>query len=329
MAIAVKGSMLTFGSWQGLFDVLPQKLKERRDSLNSAPVISRKRPPPGGEPGPLQARQTMPNITTPISVKESSGTPSRTRTLPSGFLAKLAKRNSMPDPHALSTLSEGAAPAQTAQLLGYPSPAVASPGSGSFDFTPQLGNVQIPDLKSVMFPSDNPFAYPNQPISTLESADGTYSYPEHTMTPNDNSMFGTPSSSHVPLAPIPPSHLGFDFAFQQPQASTETNRGTVQGFAGNGAHFSAPLSDILMHNAIGTDDLHLGGMGGFSESMNISDMPGAGDGQHEECWNQGEKGAAGLRNGATHGVYPPLEGYFNTDNWTQWGEQHFTHQEQQ
>lgn len=28
---------------------------------------------------------------------------------------------------------------------------------------------QLPDLKSVMFPGDNPFAYPKQPISTLDT----------------------------------------------------------------------------------------------------------------------------------------------------------------
>ena len=28
---------------------------------------------------------------------------------------------------------------------------------------------QLPDLKNLMFPGDNPFAYPNQPISTLDT----------------------------------------------------------------------------------------------------------------------------------------------------------------
>lgn len=40
----------------------------------------------------------------------------------------------------------------------------------TLDFgTPALVNGHLPDLKSVMFPGDNPFAYPNQPMSTLDT----------------------------------------------------------------------------------------------------------------------------------------------------------------
>ncbi|EXJ81245.1 hypothetical protein A1O3_07535 [Capronia epimyces CBS 606.96] len=309
-------------SLNGLFEVLPEKLKERRSSLNSASTTSRKRPPPGSEPGSLQARQTASNITTPASLREGSATPSRARTLPSDFLAKLAKRNSMPDPHALSNLSDNGTSVQTPQVMGYQSPTVASPLSGSFDFTPQMGYAQIPDLKNVMFPSDNPFAYPNQPISTLESADGSYSYQDHAITPTDGSMFGTPSNSHVPLGPIPPSHLGFEFSF--PQAPNEAAN-LSHDFGGNGGHFSAPLTDILMHNAIG-DHLHLGGLGDFSETVNVADIPGAS--HHEEYWSQVDKRPGELGNGLAPGVHPNLEGYLNPESWTQWGDQQYNHQQQ-
>lgn len=42
------------------------------------------------------------------------------------------------------------------------------------DFSPQqvTGSRNFPDLSTMMFPSDDPFAYPNQPMSTLESLDG-------------------------------------------------------------------------------------------------------------------------------------------------------------
>ncbi|KAG9789852.1 hypothetical protein KCU88_g1486, partial [Aureobasidium melanogenum] len=331
-------------SLNGLFDVLPEKLKERRNSLNSnSSTASRKRPPPGSEPGPLQARQTVPNITTPVNTRESSITPSRARTLPSDFLAKLAKRNSMPDPRALSNLSEAASSGQTPQMMGYPSPAVASPMSGIFDFqTPQLGNAQIPDLKNVMFPSDNPFAYPNQPISTLESADGSYSFPDHSsMTPGDNAMYSTPPTSTAQVAmgpgPQPAAHLGFDFGFQQQQQQHQqqptpsASGGDIMAhdFMGASGHFNVPLTDIIMQNAIGGSNLHLGGMGDFSTpAMDIPDLA-AGSQHHDEYWNDMDKGMRHANGMATPGIHGSLEGFLDSDGWAQWGgEQHYGDQAQ-
>ncbi|KAL8772958.1 MAG: hypothetical protein Q9209_001978 [Squamulea sp. 1 TL-2023] len=44
------------------------------------------------------------------------------------------------------------------------------------DFSPQqvVGGGDFPDLSTMMFPSNDPFAYPNQPMSTLESLHGGY-----------------------------------------------------------------------------------------------------------------------------------------------------------
>ena len=48
--------------------------------------------------------------------------------------------------------------------------AIATPASSSTS-SPQryMGNPNLPDLNAVMFPSENPFAYGNQPSSMLES----------------------------------------------------------------------------------------------------------------------------------------------------------------
>ncbi len=42
----------------------------------------------------------------------------------------------------------------------------------NFPAPPAVGRGDFPDLSTMMFPSDDPFAYPNQPMSTLESLHG-------------------------------------------------------------------------------------------------------------------------------------------------------------
>jgi hypothetical protein len=55
-------------------------------------------------------------------------------------------------------------------------------------FNQSMGNAGFPDLSSMMFPSGDPFAYPNQPISTLE--DGQFKQePGQFGFPGGNNMF--------------------------------------------------------------------------------------------------------------------------------------------
>lgn len=70
-----------------------------------------------------------------------------------------------------------------------------SPQQATFG-TP-VQNPNIPDLKAVMFPSDNPFAYGNQPISTLE---GTQSEMDSQSPFNSGDTFmtsGPPMNTNV------------------------------------------------------------------------------------------------------------------------------------
>ena len=75
------------------------------------------------------------------------------------------------------------------------SPLQSSPQQMNFD--PQLNNAHLPDLTAMMFPSADPFAYPNQPMSALE--DGPFKQDPNGMSfPGSNNMFypnGTSSSS--------------------------------------------------------------------------------------------------------------------------------------
>ncbi|KAJ9641594.1 Gypsy retrotransposon integrase-like protein 1 [Knufia peltigerae] len=306
------------GSLAGLFDVLPEKLKERRSSLNAATQSSRKRPPPVvTENFTAQEMQSVASVSTPSSLREQSATPSRTRTIPSDFLAKLAKRNSMPDPHALTGLSEGTPTSthmQSQPMLGYQSPAIASPMSGHFDFTPQLGNAQIPDLKNVMFPSDNPFAYPNQPISTLESGDGSFSFADHSLGFSEHSMAGTPTTSTAPMS-LPTSQ--YDHGFYQ-QAINDNSQ-SAHPFGSQGGRFGAPITDLLMQNAIGGEHVNLGGLPSFHDPMvATSTTDPSRSTQPEDFW----KGSAGAAS-----VPPPgLEDYFNNERlgWDpNWNDHHY------
>lgn len=276
-------------------------------------------------------------------------TPNRSRPLPADYLAKLAKRNSMPDPIAMSNFADSvtAQMQQQQQLpspaLGYHSPATTSPLSGGFQFTPQMGNTQIPDLKNVMFPGDNPFAYPHHPpMSALESAEagGPYSFPAEasSMASSEPSMFGTPRSAsaqqHVGPLSIPMSQMGFDYSFQQ-----ALNASLSQQLAGShDQDFNGAFTDVLMQNAIG------GGMGQLGPLPNIVGSSAADNSTTDDFWSQlnnkgpGSTGGGGggsgmnnpttMRTGLTPGVQPPvLDEYFTggtSDNWNpSWADPHY------
>ncbi|KIW15996.1 hypothetical protein PV08_06047 [Exophiala spinifera] len=300
-------------SLAGLFEVLPEKLKERRSSLNAATQPSRKRPPPVVTEN--QERQPAASVSTPSSLREHSATPSRTRTLPSDFLAKLAKRNSMPDPHALAGLSEGTSThMQNQQMLGYQSPVTASPMSSQFDFTPQMGSAQIPDLKNVMFPSDNPFAYPNQPISTLESGDGSFSFTDHSLGFSDHNMAGTPTTGTAAMSLPTPQ---YDHSFFQ-QGVNDASQ-AAQPFGSQSGHFGAPITDILMQNAIGGEHMNLGGIPNFRDSITATPTTDPSQSTQPDDFWKGSTSAT---------VVPPpgLEDYLDNDRlgWDpNWNDHHY------
>ena len=223
----------------------------------------------------------------------------------------------MPDPHALVGLSEGGTPThmQNQQMLGYQSPVIASPMSGHFDFTPQMGSAQIPDLKNVMFPSDNPFAYPNQPISALESGDGSFSFTDHNLGFSEHSMAGTPTTAGTGPMSLPTSHYDHGF-FQQ---SVNDNSQSTQPFGSQGGRFGAPITDILMQNAIGGEHVNLGGMPSFHDSMAATATADPSRSTQPEDFWKGSTEAIG--------VPPPgLEDYFNNERlgWEpNWNDHHF------
>lgn len=88
--------------------------------------------------------------------------------------------------------------ATPAESSGYSSSHHGTPAASTMDFgTPALAQGQLPDLKSVMFPGDNPFAYPNQPMSTLDTMSNA---PFGNDSPQASAQYDTPISMNVPQA---------------------------------------------------------------------------------------------------------------------------------
>lgn len=163
-----------------MFAALPDKLNERRGSLRAMPNTGKKRPPPANEPpffgNPMENTQFPP---IPTATPEGKfATPPRTRTMPQEYIAKAAtKRMSMPNAPQSATAAYQMTPETTFSSMGTPADSTGfssshggTPVQNPLDFgTPAMIQGQLPDLKSVMFPGDNPFAYPNQPMSTLDT----------------------------------------------------------------------------------------------------------------------------------------------------------------
>jgi hypothetical protein len=219
-------------------------------------------------------------------------TPNRARTFPHDYLAQAAKRNSM---HDLS----GQPAVTNPHLVNLNSPVVSSPlNNQAFDYaTSQLGNSQIPDLKNVMFPSDNPFAYPNQPISTLEGVDARYAYPEGTMdspftgsNENGASMLGTPASipsqPHLPITSNPEQR-------GHAQPVTQLDMATLQRLYEENPQLAAHLAQ-QRHFAGPGGPVHFMPDQGPPAQQQMFDMPG---GVPEDYWSNKQTSRTGFTPG--------------------------------
>ena len=305
---------------QSLFNELPEKLHERRVSMAS-PVTGKKRQAPSDTTN-LSSNRSTPNINIPG--RESTATPSRARTLPHDFLAKIAKRNSLPDaPIPVSFPYPGTSP-QNQHLMNVNSPNVASPLSQQFEVgTPQLAPSQIPDLSNVMFPSDNPFAYPNQALATLESVDPGYSFSEMGSSfpgSTDQSMMGTPSSMGGQ-----PQQAGYDIDMRRlyeenPQLAAQINASRQQygGFQGQQEYGQQQQR----HNQYGMQQQqrhqqsqHQDYQGRERQHDRQQSQSGLPQQQQQDYWTQMSKGNMGTRTGFTPGASVNLDELFGGESW--------------
>ena len=98
----------------------------------------------------------------------------------------LAHQTTLPDFHGSTKLSTGNI--QMPESNHNPLPPAMS--QSDFNLLPTFAGQGVPDLSAMMFPSADPFAYPNQPMTTLENRH--FVKQEHHMDP---SSFDLPATS--------------------------------------------------------------------------------------------------------------------------------------
>ena len=109
-----------------------------------------------------------------------------------------------------------------------------SPGSAMF-----LGNAPhgVPDLTAMMFPSSDPFAYPNQPITTLENQH--QGKPETSSTQNP---FNPPTSTAFPNMGNQGYSAMPDYSPMHPGQQNGLSMPPHSGFGVNGTDAGQPLA---------------------------------------------------------------------------------------
>jgi len=172
---------------QRVFDQLPEKLKRSR--LNSLAGKKKRQAPSPNRIAPTQATQAMrsaPDILRQINA-DSPTNIQRASTFPTNVNAAALKRASVP--YDISTLRQHIFPTsdngyrRSSHDIYTPTDSmdVRTPDSANssipssatqqqrFEVPQSFDESGLPDLSAMMFPSADPFAYPNQPMITLEN----------------------------------------------------------------------------------------------------------------------------------------------------------------
>ena len=141
----------------------------------------------------------------------------------------------------------------------------------------------LPDLRGLMYPSTNPFAYGNQPLSVLEDA--------QMMAPEQQSSFTGPTSAFNVLASNPgPNNMPFDI-FSEPPFGTAEQQTTYQ----HDRHEANPVPrDSPSYSKIPQCTM-THEMGALHSEENL--------------WQQMDKGRTGLTPGVN------LDDLFGSDGW--------------
>jgi hypothetical protein len=185
-------------SLSSLFKNLPELLKNRQSSVKpvnlkrpapaavSRPAATLKNQQSAPEIAPLQRASTFPlQLLSRQSKAEASNTPKSlddSHTLGSGKMHQSQVHTQVSTP----TWAPSTPELPTDTTLTTPEPLIADqarattttspmsvmhsrePSSGQFSAQQLANPANLPDLMPIMFPSDDPFAYPTQPMSTLE-----------------------------------------------------------------------------------------------------------------------------------------------------------------
>lgn len=198
---------------------------------------SKKRPPPSTDMAGARVNYSDPSIASPHDTRGDQHGLGRARSFPYDLSVNISKPISLPE--STSSTAQSFDEQDTSHLntwnVGTTS-AVMTPTSATTPFSSQhLDNPNLPDMKPVMFPSDNPFAYPNQPMSTLEAQQSLSAEQQNSYSSTaSSSMYNVSMSSN----PTPAS-----FSFDNTQMPAFPGSFSVpQTFMQQGRQINAPIS---------------------------------------------------------------------------------------
>jgi hypothetical protein len=234
-----------------LFEQLPEKLKRYRSDNKKA--VKKKRSASSLNPGTSQGLLGSPDLSIPVPLNKSQ----RATTFPMQFTAKASastreggsfesKRN-----HPALSISHENLRQNLQELVSPPTiSAVGTPDSSStgslqppqFTFQQFGNNDGIPDLGAMMFPSADPFAYPNQPMFELDNRQ------------QKQEMMGNMMESN----PVPNMYMG--------NGGVSSPYGNIEG------QLFGPLPPYLVQGQANYDISQMG-MGGMP-GINVTNMGG-------------------------------------------------------
>ncbi|KAL8667181.1 MAG: hypothetical protein Q9202_000753 [Teloschistes flavicans] len=221
-SMAADRSSQTLAWIQRLFEQLPEALRTGRLKSVSVPAKKRSAPsknPAPHEPSPLQNKGTNKNQVQ--SPSDRSGTSDWSLTSQSyNSPLPLPPRQSMPntDLKFRESPQQALSPtvSSTRSYQQHNPPPGSLPPSGTQAIFPGLQSPEgpgFPDLSTMMFPSNDPFAYPNQPMMTLENYGGgtlaqSFSAPAFSVPTNSESYDNFNAPYFGPLPSYSTSGIG-------------------------------------------------------------------------------------------------------------------------
>ncbi|KAJ5728457.1 hypothetical protein N7493_004787 [Penicillium malachiteum] len=237
-----------------LFKTLPEMLKNRQSS--KVPVNLKR-------PAPSSVSAEPENIA--ISTSDQFSLPHRSTTFPTHMMQQnqvvdspTRRQRSLDNSQSNRPTDSGTQSAWMASTPKFLTEAMATPEPmSSSSMNPSLANQEqpslawsqqftnpsnLPDLMPMMFPSDDPFAYPTQPMSTLEDDHFRHDRPGK---PNNHFPFDSNSQTGITNSPIDHNVAtpGFDFA-------NLSNFGASTGVKSSVPSRLQPMSSPRIHSPI-------------------------------------------------------------------------------
>ncbi|KAL2074597.1 hypothetical protein VTL71DRAFT_8375 [Oculimacula yallundae] len=246
---------------RGLFEQLPERLKEGR---SMAPIVQKKK---RSAPTPTSNPTGLRNVHLSQDAPEPVMGISRATTFP--LHANAAQSTNFPrtsldsnrfqsNPNLRHSYHDFMSPATDMSPIGTPHSSPSNSLHPHYSLPPQFGiNTGVPDLGAMMFPSNDPFAYPNQPMMEFENIKQENVMMSNTQVPPIYLPNGGPGQEYDDLqgqlfGPLPPylSQAQTQYDMQAPM-----NSGNMMG-GGQGLNYNAgvPINEEMNFDGIFSGD---------------------------------------------------------------------------